>query len=34
MSKIIKKMLLLHRLVEKKMMPDMITVDYFYYYNV
>ena len=33
MSKIIKKVLFLHRLV-KKILPDKITVEDFYYYNV
>jgi hypothetical protein len=34
MSKIIKKVLHLHRLVKKKLMPDLVTVDNIYYYNV
>ena len=34
MSKIIKKVLQVHRLVKKKLIPDSVTVDNIYYYNV
>ena len=34
MSKIIKKVLHLHRLVKKKLIPDSVTVENIYYYNV